>query len=171
MWDLFWQIFAVLLILAIIDYFWGKHQWLKQYKMTKQEVKDEKKAVEGDEETRKKIQAKGFQRIIQRIQQSVPNADVVITNPTHLAVALKYDKETMTAPKVVAKGRGFIAERIKRIAKEAGVPVLERKPLARALYESVEVGAEIPRALYRAVAEVLAYVYRLKNPYAYQGAE
>lgn len=163
----FWRIMYVLIALAIFDYFWSRHQWLKTSKMTKDEVKDERKSIEGDENTRRRIQSKGLSRIAQRIRESVPQADVVVTNPTHYAVALKYDRERMNAPLVVAKGRGFLAQRIKEIAKLAGVPMLERRPLARALYDSTEVGSEVPHDLYRAVAEVLAYVYRLKNPYAY----
>lgn len=169
--SIFWKVMYILIPMAIFDYFWSKHQWLKQNRMTKQEVKEERKSVEGDETTRRKIQTKGLQRIMQRINQSVPQADVVITNPTHYAVALRYDREKMAAPTVVAKGRGFLAQRIKEIARKSGVPVLERKPLARALYASVEVGTEIPAELFKAVAEVLAYVYRLKNPYKYWSAE
>lgn len=160
---LFWKILYVLIAFAIFDYFWSKYMWLRQNKMTKEEVKDERKSVEGDEKTKRKMQAKGLQRIMERIRSSVPQADVVITNPTHYAIALKYDRDTMKAPKVLAKGKGFLALRIREMAKEAGVPILERKPLARALYASAEVGAEIPYELFKAVAEVLAYVYRLKN--------
>ncbi len=165
---LFWKIFYVLAALATIDYLWGKYQWLRTNKMTKEEVKDERKSVEGDEETKRKIQAKGFQRILQRLKAAVPQADVVVTNPTHFAVALKYDRNKMNAPVVVAKGADFLALRIRELARQSGVPVLERKILARALYESTSIGAEIPRALFKAVAEVLAYVYRLKNPYGQQ---
>jgi flagellar biosynthesis protein FlhB len=165
--SLFWKILYVLFGMALFDYFWGYFQWLKNNKMTKQEVKEERKSIEGDEETKRKIQMKGLQRIMQRIQQSVPRADVVVTNPTHYAVALKYERGIMRAPVVVAKGADFLAQRIKEIAREANVPVLERKVLARALYSSTEVGSEIPYDLFKAVAEVLAYVYRLKNPYAY----
>lgn len=163
---LFWKIMYILIGIAIFDYFWGRFQWFKQNKMTKDEVKDERKAVEGDETTRRKIIQKGLQRIAQRLKTSVPKADVVVTNPTHYAVALQYDRGTMKAPTVVAKGTGFMALRIREIAKEAGVPIMERKPLARALYASVEVGKEIPYELYKAVAEVLAYVYKIKNPWA-----
>jgi flagellar biosynthetic protein FlhB len=162
MYDLFFDVFIILLLLAVIDIVWTKHQWLKQNRMTKQEVKDERKSLEGDEETKRKIQAKGLQRIAQRIRESVPQADVVITNPTHFAIALKYDRDSMVAPKVVAKGKGHLALRIREIAKESGVPIMERKPLARALYASCEVGAEIPRELFRAVAEVLAFVFRIR---------
>lgn len=161
---LFWRISYILIALAIFDYFWGKHQWLKVNRMTKEEVKDERKAVEGDEATKRKIQSKGLQRIAQRIFQSVPQADVVITNPTHFAVALKYDKEKAPAPIVIAKGQDYLAQRIKEIAREHNVPIIERKPLARALYASVEVGQQIPRELFKAVAQVLAYVYKLKKP-------
>jgi flagellar biosynthesis protein FlhB len=132
--------------------------------MTKQEVKDERKAQEGDETTKRKIIAKGLQRIQQRIMFSVPRADVVITNPTHFAVALRYDRGKDAAPTVVAKGQDYLALKIREIARASGVPIVERKALARALYASTEVGKEIPRELFRAVAEVLAYVYRLKGP-------
>ncbi len=164
----FWKILYVLMAFAIFDYFYTKWQWLRQNRMTKQEVKDERKSVEGDEETKRKIQAKGLQRIVERIQNSVPQADVVVTNPTHFAVALKYDRDSMGAPRVVAKGKGFLALRIRKIAKESGVPILERKLLARALYASCEVGSEIPKDLFRAVAQVLAYVYKIRNPHAAQ---
>ncbi len=167
MWRLFWRILYVLIALAVFDWVWGKYQWLRTNKMTKDEVKDERKAIEGDETTKRRIIAKGLQRIIQRISKSVPQADVVITNPTHISVALKYDRKTMRAPTVVAKGKGFVAQRIREIAKESQVPIVERKPLARALYDSCEVGAQIPHELYKAVAEILAYVYRLKRPWQY----
>lgn len=169
-WELFWKIMYILLVLAAIDYFWTKFQWLKQNRMTKQEVKDERKSLEGDEQTKRKIQSKGLQRIAQRIRDSIPQADVVVTNPTHYAVALKYDRETMDAPVVLAKGRGFMALRIRELAKENKVPVMERKWLARSLYSSVEVGSSIPFELFRAVAEVLAYVYRLRGNGAAQQA-
>lgn len=160
---LFWKIITILAVIAAIDFVWGKFRWLKSQMMTKEEVKDEHKATEGDEETKRKIQQKGLQRIMQRIKQAVPTADVVVTNPTHYAVAIKYDRTAGGAPRVVAKGKNFLAERIKAVARENNVPVLERKPLARALYASTEVGSEIPSELFRAVAEVLAYVYRVKG--------
>ena len=169
--SIFWKILYILIALAIVDWFWTKYQWLRQNKMTKEEVKDERKMVEGDEKTKRKILSKGMERIAQRIKDSVPQADVVVTNPTHYAIALKYDRETMAAPQVVAKGRGFLAKRIREIARESKVPVLERKTLARALYKSAEVGTEIPHELFKAAAEVLAYVYRLKNPYKYQNQQ
>jgi flagellar biosynthesis protein FlhB len=163
----FWKMMYIFIALAIFDVVWGKFQWLKRNKMTKDEVKDERKATEGDETMRRKIISKGMSRLAQKLKKSVPTADVVVTNPTHYAVALKYDRNNHAAPIVVAKGTDFIAQRIREIAKESGVPVLERKALARALFASTEVGSEIPRDLFKAVAEVLAYVYRLKNPYAY----
>lgn len=159
---IFWKVMYILIALAIFDYFWGRKQWLKNVMMTKEEVKEERKASEGDESTKRRIISKGLQRIAQRIMQSVPKADVVVTNPTHFAVALKYDRAKNSAPIVVAKGQGFLALRIREIAKQSGVPILERKQLARALYKSTEVGSEIPRDLFKAVAEVLAYVYKLR---------
>lgn len=160
---LFWKIMYILIAIAIFDWVWGKFQWLKTNKMTKEEVKDERKAIEGDETTKRQIIAKGLSRIMQRLKQSVPKADVIVTNPTHYAVALQYDRNSMKAPKVVAKGKNFMAERIKEIAREHRVPIMERKSLARALYHSVEVDKEIPVELFRATAEVLAYVYKLNR--------
>jgi flagellar biosynthetic protein FlhB len=162
--SVFWKIMCILFAIAIADVGWGKYQWLRQNKMTKDEVKDERKSVEGDEAMRRKMIAKGQQRLMNKLKSSVPKADVVVTNPTHYAVALKYDRDRFAAPIVVAKGTDFMAQRIREIAAEHGIPVLERKALARALYASTEVGSEIPRELFRAVAEVLAYVYRMKRP-------
>ncbi len=159
----FWKIMYVLGALTMVDIAWGKYQWLRQNKMTKEEVKDERKAVEGDETMRRKMIAKGMSRIVQKLKTSVPKADVIITNPTHYAVAIQYDRKKFSAPIVVAKGTDFIAQRIREIGKEHNIPILERKALARALYSSTEVGSEIPRDLFRAVAEVLAYVYRQKR--------
>jgi len=131
--------------------------------MTKQEVKDEMKDVEGNPLVRSRRQSLQRDRARQRMMQTVPQADVVITNPTHLAVALQYDSQEGTAPTVLAKGAGFVAERIKEIARNTGVPIIENKSLARGLFKLVGVGKEIPNNLYKAVAEVLAYVYRLKQ--------
>jgi flagellar biosynthetic protein FlhB len=162
--SVFWKIIGVFGIVAVGDYVWGKFQWFKKNKMTKEEVKDERKSVEGDEASKRKMIAKGLARITQKLKQSVPKADVIVTNPTHYAVALQYDRKRHAAPIVVAKGTDFIALRIREIAKENNIPILERKALARALYSSTEVGTEIPRDLFKAVAEVLAFVYRMKNP-------
>ncbi len=161
--NLFWKIAAILIPLAIGDFFYGRYRWYRQNRMTKNEVKDERKAVDGDEGTRRKIKAKGLARIAQRISEAVPKADVIITNPTHFAVALKYDTSVMPAPYVLAKGQGHIALRIREIAKENRVPIVERKEIARALYASTEVGAQIPYELFTAVANIIAYVYRLKG--------
>lgn len=158
-----WNLVYVLIPLAIIDVIYTRYQWFKQNRMTKDEVKDERKATEGDESTKRQIRAKGLERAWQRITEAVPKADVVITNPTHYAIALKYDKEKMAAPIVVAKGKGHLALRIREVARESGVPMLQRRLLARSLYSSVKVGGQIPYELFKAVAEVLAYVYRLKS--------
>jgi flagellar biosynthetic protein FlhB len=152
-----------LLILAALDYAYQRWQHEKELKMTKQEVKDELKQREGDPTVKariKRIQREMSQR---RMMEMVPEADVVITNPTTLAIALKYKAEGMIAPKVIAKGAGFIAERIKVIAREKGIPIIENKPLAQTLFKLVGIGDFIPENLYRAVAEILAYVYRLKG--------
>ncbi len=162
--NVFWKIMYVFLAISMLDIMWGRFQWLRQNKMTKEEVKQERKAIEGDEVMRRRMIAKGQQRLQNKLRSSVPKADVVITNPTHYAVAIKYDRANFAAPIVVAKGTDFMAQRIREIAAEHKIPILERKALARALYASTEVGSEIPRELFRAVAEVLAYVYRLKRP-------
>ncbi len=163
--EVFFKIIYILTGFAIFDFIYGRWFWLRQNRMTKEEVKDERKAVEGDEATKRKIIAKGLSRIAQRIHESVPRADVLITNPTHYAIALKYDRGAMTAPVVLAKGRGEIALMMRAIAAEHGVPIVERKPLARALYRSAKIGREIPYDLFKAVAEVFAYLYRIKNPH------
>ncbi len=161
--DSFVRIVGLLLIIGIIDFLWEKWRTYKKLKMSKQEVKDENKATMGDESVKRKIIAQGMQRIRQKMMQDVPKADVVVTNPTHIAVALSYTGEDGKAPVVLAKGRGFVAQRIREIAKQNNIPVLERKPLARALFASVEIGKEIPYELFKAVAEVLAYVYKIKG--------
>lgn len=161
--DSFVRITGLLLVLGIIDLCWEKWRNYKKMKMSKQEVKDENKSVMGDESVKRRMIAQGLQRARQRMMQDVPKADVVVTNPTHIAIALAYTGEDGKAPIVLAKGKGFVAERIREIAKENKIPVLERKPLARALFASVEVGKEIPYELFKAVAEVLAYVYRIKG--------
>ena len=132
--------------------------------MTKQEVKDEFKNTEGDPQIKGRQRRKMQEVSQKRMMQDVPKADVVITNPTHFAVALRYDTKESTAPVVVAKGADYIAQKIKEIAKDNQIEIVENKPLARMIYHNVDVGAEIPPELYQAVAEVLAYVYRLKNP-------
>lgn len=151
----------VLLVLGLVDYVYQRYRFEQDLKMTKQEVREELRSMEGDPQIKRRRRQAQLDLTIQRIRSAVPKADVVVTNPTEIAVALKYDEMTMSAPKVVAKGQGFIAEQIRKIAIEAGVPIVERRPLAQALYRMVEVGQEIPPQFYRAVAEILAYVYEL----------
>ncbi|MBN1436454.1 MAG: flagellar biosynthesis protein FlhB [Sedimentisphaerales bacterium] len=151
---------AVLLILAIFDYAFQKFQMNRDLRMSHEEVREEMKRMEGDPLMRQRRRNVARQLANQRMAQAVPTADVVITNPTHLAIALKYERD-MPAPKVVARGAGFLAQRIRTIANENGVPIVERKPLARALYKACEVGDYVPPELFKAVAEVLAYVFEL----------
>lgn len=151
----------LLVVLALIDYAYQRYRTEKDMRMTKEEVREELKRMEGDPKIKSRRRQVQMQIAMQRIRSAVPNADVVVTNPTQFAVALRYDNETMTAPKVVAKGTDFLAKTIREIAIEYGVPIVERPPLARALYRDVEVGQEVPAEFYKAVAEVLAYVYEL----------
>jgi flagellar biosynthetic protein FlhB len=155
------KIGTTLLVLAVLDYLWQKFKHERDLKMTKQEVKDEMRSMEGDPKIKQRRRQVAFQIANKKMAKDVPTADVVVTNPTEYAVALKYDASGMGAPRVIAKGQGVIAARIRQLAIEAGVPILERKPLARALYKLVEVGQEIPEQFYSAVAEILAYVYEL----------
>ncbi|MBQ9610907.1 MAG: flagellar biosynthesis protein FlhB [Lachnospiraceae bacterium] len=157
------KISAVYLILGVADLFYQRWKFKQEIKMTKQEVKDEYKNQEGDPKVKGQQRQRMQQASRRRMMQSVPEADVVITNPTHFAVALKYDNTLSQAPLVVAKGADYLAYKIKDIAKENDVEIVENKPLARMLYSNVEVGDEIPPELYQSVAEVLAYVYRIKN--------
>ena len=152
-----------MLVLAALDYSYQRWQYRKDLMMTKQEVLEESKQSEGDPKVKNKIRQIQIETARRRMMEKIPEADVVVTNPTHLAVALKYDAANMMAPKVIAKGAGLIAERIKKIAEENSVPVMEHKSLARTLFKLVELGDFIPGDLYRAVAEVLAYVYNLKK--------
>jgi len=151
----------VLLVLAILDYFWNRYKHEQDLKMTKQELKEEMRRMEGDPVVKQRRRRVQVQLILQRMGIEVPKSDVVITNPTEIAVAIRYDGQTMAAPKVVAKGQGYLAERIRQLAVQHGVPIIERPPLARALYRLVEVGQEIPPQFYKAIAEILAYVYEL----------
>ncbi len=159
----FVALLAVLFVFAIIDFGHQKWEYQKSLRMTKQEAKQEAKERDGDPQIKARIRAIQREMARKRMMQAVKKADVIITNPTHIAIALVYDKEKMAAPKVVAKGADFLAQKIKKLAAEAGVPLVENVPLARTLYKTVKVGQGVPRALYQAVAEVLAYVYRLKN--------
>ena len=150
-------------LIGIVDYIYQKWKFKDDLKMTKQEVKDEYKNSEGDPQIKGKQRARMREASQRRMMQDVPKADVVITNPTHYAVALKYDAEEAQAPIVLAKGTDYLALQIKEKAKEADVEIVENKPLARMLYANVEIGEEIPPELYQTVAEILAAVYRLKN--------
>jgi len=153
----------LLIILAIFDYLYQRWEYEKSLRMSKQEVKDEFKQTEGDPIIRARIKRLQREAARKRMMASVPKADVVITNPTYLAVAIHYDQSKMLAPKVVAKGRGHIAEKIKQIAKENSVTIVEDKPLAQILYKMVDVNEVIPTNLYKAVAEVMAFVYRMRR--------
>jgi flagellar biosynthetic protein FlhB len=152
----------VLFLMAVLDYAYTKWQHQHDLKMTKQEVKDEHKQREGDPSVKARIRSVQREMARKRMMEAVPEATVVITNPTHLAIAIKYE-EGMPAPIVVAKGAGFVAQKIKAIATDNDIPLVENKPLARTMFKSTEVGDFIPADLYRAVAEILAYVYRLKG--------
>jgi flagellar biosynthetic protein FlhB len=160
---MFFSLVGVMVIFSIFDFAIQKWDFSTKLRMTKAEQKQEFKEREGDPLIKSRIRA--IQRDVarKRMMTAVKTADVIVTNPTHIAIALKYDKENMLAPKVVAKGADFIAQKIKKLAADAGVPMVENVPLARTLFKSVKVNQYIPRALYQAVAEVLAYVYRLKN--------
>lgn len=160
--DLALQICGVFLVLAVLDFGYQKWQTLQDLKMSKEDVKEEMKQSEGDPQIKGKIRQKQRQMAMQRMMQEVPKADVIITNPTHFAVALQYTSG-MAAPMIVAKGQDLVAQKIKAVAREAGVTIVENRPLARALYASAEIGDVVPQALYKSVAEVLAYVYRLKK--------
>jgi len=152
-----------MLVLALIDYIYQRFRIAKELKMSKEEVKEEMRSMDGDPKVKARRKDIARQIAMNRLKKDVPKADVVVTNPTEYAIALKYDGDAMHAPRVVAKGQGPMAKRIREIAIAHGIPILERKPLARALYKVVEVGQEIPEEFYAAVAEILAYVYELSG--------
>ncbi|MFJ7638577.1 flagellar biosynthesis protein FlhB [Peribacillus sp. NPDC097264] len=154
---------VALLFIALLDYMYQKYDFEKNIRMSKQDIKDEYKNSEGDPLIKSKIRQKQRQMAAQRMMQEVPNADVVITNPTHFAIALKYDENEAEAPFVVAKGVDFVAQKIKYIAKENDVVMVENRPLARSLYDQAEVGQAIPEEFFKAVAEILAFVYKTKG--------
>lgn len=157
-----WMLLLMLMI-GLADYAYQRWQHTQDLKMTKVEVKDERRSMEGDEETKARRLRMARQRLLQQISGTVPKADVVVTNPTHFAVALRYDADKMAAPVVVAKGADMMAFRIRDVARQAGVPVIEKPALARALYAQAEVGRPIRPEFFEAVAEILAYVYRLNQ--------
>lgn len=158
-----WRVALTFVVLGVLDFAYQKFEYIKNLRMTKQEVRDEYKQMEGDPQIKARIRQMQREAAQRRMMQEVPKADVVITNPTHFAVALRYVPGEMTAPKVVAKGRGLIAERIRELAREHGVPLVENPPLARTLFREVNLDTAIPGNLFKAVAEVLAYVYRLRR--------
>ncbi len=153
----------VYLVIGFADFAYQKHKFNEDMKMTKQEVKDEFKNTEGDPQIKGRQRRKMQETSQRRMMHDVPKADVVITNPTHLAVAVKYDADVNTAPVVLAKGEEYVAQKIKEVARENNIEIVENKPLARMLYHNVDIGAEIPPELYQAVAEVLAAIYKARN--------
>ena len=157
------KIGAAILVLAVIDFFYQRYEFEKSIKMSKQEIKDEYKDTDGNPQIKGRMRQVAREMARRRMMDDVPTADVVVTNPTHIAVALKYIPDKMDAPMVVAKGERLIAQKIKEIARQHGVPVYEDKPLARSLFKMCDVGDLIPASLFKAVAEVLAYIYRLKK--------
>ncbi len=161
--EIFWKSCLAMILLSVIDFIYQKYEFEKSIKMTKQEVKEEYKQTEGDPHVKSRIRSIQREMARKRMMQEVPEADVVITNPTKLAIALKYDATKMEAPMVIAKGVGAIAERIKNIARDHNIPIVENKPVAQSLYKLVKIGETIPESLFKAVAEILAYVYKLKG--------
>lgn len=160
---LFIGVLAVMSVIAVIDFLYQRFEHMKQLRMSRQEIKDELKQTEGDPQVRARLRQIRTERARRRMMAAVPDADVVITNPTHFAVALKYNPLEMAAPRVVAKGADAVAERIRELARENDVPLVENPPLARALFSSVELEDEIPAEHYKAVAEIISYVFRVKG--------
>jgi flagellar biosynthetic protein FlhB len=156
-------ILLIIIIFAVIDFFFTRHYYFKQLKMSKQEIKDEHKQMEGDPLVKGRIRQIQMKMSKQRMMQDVPTADVVITNPTHYAVALKYDQEVNDAPLIVAKGIDYIALKIKNIARDSNIHIIEDVQLARALYDNAEVGETIPEDMYKAIAEIFTYIYKLNK--------
>lgn len=160
---MFTAVLAVLVIIAIVDYIFQYRDFMAKMRMSKQELKEEYKQTEGDPQIKARLRELREAKARQRMMAAVPEADVVITNPNHYAIALKYDADNMNAPVMLAKGVDRIAERIKELAKENDIPVVENPPLARGLYAAMEIGEMIPPEHYKAVAEVISYVFKLKN--------
>lgn len=160
---MFLSLCGVILVFAAMDFGLQRWEFSKQLRLTKQEARQEYKEREGDPQIKARIRSVQREVARRRMMAAVKKADVIVTNPTHIAIAISYEKNDMAAPRVVAKGADFLAQKIRAVAQEAGIPFVENVPLARTLYKTVKVGQVIPRALYQAVAEVLAYVYKLKN--------
>lgn len=161
--EIVFKVAVVYILIAVMDWIYQKYRFREDMKMTKHEVKEETKQAEGDPKVKARLRQLMRGRIRQLMMKNVEEADVVITNPTHYAVALKYDRDTMSAPVLTAKGADYIALNIRKIAEKHGVPIVEEPPLARALYSSVELRDEVPEFLFKAVAQVLAYVYNLRQ--------
>jgi len=157
------NIILFLLAISVLDFLWQKYQYTKKLRMSKQDIKDEFKQAEGDPQVKQKQKRIQFQWAMRRMMAEVPHADVVITNPTHFAVAIKYEAKKMKSPKVLAKGQDLVALRIREIAIENKIPVVENPPVARALFEMVEIDGFIPENMFKPVAEILAYIYKLKG--------
>lgn len=157
------KISMIFLIVGLADFIYQKFKFKKDMRMTKQEVKDEFKQSDGDPQVKRRIRSKMMEVSQRRMMQQLPEADVIITNPTHLAAAIKYDRDSSEAPVLIAKGADYLAIKIKEVAKENQIEIVENKPLARMLYYNVEIGDEIPEELYQMTAEILAYVYGLKG--------
>lgn len=157
------SIMGGLVVVAAADFAFEKWSYKQKHRQTKQQVKEEHKEREGSPEVKQKIRAIQRDMATKRMMADIPNADVIVTNPTHISIVIKYDGETMIAPEIIGKGQDHLAMRIREIAKEHGVPIVENVPLARALYKTVKVGQGVPRSLYKAVAEILAFVYRMKK--------
>jgi flagellar biosynthetic protein FlhB len=162
-WWLALKMALLLLVLGIFDYVYQRWEFERSIKMSKKEIKDEYKQMEGDPKIKQKIRQRQREMARQRMMSEVPKADVVVTNPTTYAVALQYDREIMDAPVLLAKGRGVMARRIREIAEEHKIPIVENPPLARSLYDVAEIGFEIPESFYKTVAEVLAFVYKMRK--------
>jgi len=160
---LFIGVLAVMSVIAIIDFIYQRFEHIKSMRMSRQEIKDELKQTEGDPQVRARLRQIRTERARRRMMAAVPEADVVITNPTHFAVALKYDPQEMSAPRLVAKGADAVAERIREVARDHNVPLVENPPLARSLFASVDLEQEIPTEHYKAVAEIISYVFQLKG--------
>jgi len=156
-------VFAVMAVIATADILYQRFEYLKNLRMSRQELRDEFKQIEGDPLVKGRLRQLRMERARRRMMGEVPNADVVVTNPTHYAVALKYDQSAMSAPKVVAKGTDKVAQRIREVATEAEVPIIENPPLARGLYAAVAIDQEIPPEYYKAVAELISYIFKLKK--------
>lgn len=161
--EIIFEVLVIMIFLSLLDFAFQKFTYKENLRMTKQEVKDERKETDGNPQIKQRIRTVQMEMARKRMMAAVPEADVIVTNPTHISVAIKYDMNEHPAPIVVAKGSGDIAMKIREIAKEHGVPIVEDKPLARVLNKTVEIGQQIPDNLFKAVAEILAYVYRLKG--------